>query len=250
MKGSKKCKIWHFFCPPKCISGNGRIWTNPDFSESLSAATRNATKIEAINPFFVFSQGSKNGQKFKKNIFFQNMNFHISNESSWRAHSKNANFFDQKLILAEILAMKGSKKCKIWHFFCPPKCISGNGRIWTNPDFSESPFVATVNGTKIEAIYPFFAFSQGSKNGQKFQKKYFFQKLNFHIPFESSWRAESKNGKIFEKILLLDVLQPVEGSKSGIFDIFFAPQYLYQKMVRFGQTQIFLKASLQLQRTL
>ena len=74
--------------------------------------------------------------------------------------------------------------------------------------------------------------------------------MNFHIPFESSWRAEFKNAKIFEKILLLDVLLPIKGSKSGIFDIFFAPQYVYQKMVRFGQTQIFLKACLQLQGTL
>ena len=74
------------------------------------------------------------------------------------------------------------------------------GQTWT---FSESLFAATGDATKIEVIYSFFVFSQGSKNGQKFQKKLFFQKLNFHIPFESSWRADSKNAKIFDKISLL-----------------------------------------------
>ena len=125
---------------------------------------------------FRFSPRVQKRRKFQKNYPFQKYKSHISIESSWRADSKNAIFFDQKLILAEILAMKGSKKCKIWHFFCPPKCISGNGRIWTNLDFSESLCVDLKKLAKIEAIYPYFVFSQRSKNGQKFKKNLFFSK--------------------------------------------------------------------------
>ena len=50
-------------------------------------------------------------------------------------------------------------------------------KISPNPDFSDSLFVAYNQlNLKLEQIYPFFVFSQGSRNGQQFSKKLFFLK--------------------------------------------------------------------------
>ena len=74
------------------------------------------------------------------------------------------------------------------------------------------------------------------------KKIYFFQKINFYISFESSWRAESKNAKIFEKKTNFESITAYERVQKLYFWHFFAPQNVYQEMVRFGQTQTFLKA--------
>ena len=159
-----------FFAPPNCLSRNVRFCQTWIFLKACLQLHETQLKLKRFIAFFVFSQGSKNGQKFQKNIFFQKLNFHISFESSWRADSKNANFFEKILLLDVLQPIEGSKSSIFDIFFAPLNVISRNGQIWTNLDFSESLFVASWNAIKTEAIYSFFVFSQGSKNGQKFQK--------------------------------------------------------------------------------
>ena len=120
------------------------------------------------------------------------------------------------------------------------KCISWNGQIWTNPDFSESLFVATQRNLNWSDL-SFFVFPKGPKTVKNFKKIYFFKSWISTYHSKALDALNSKNAKIFEKILLLDVLLPIKGSKSGIFDIFLRPNNYINAWSDFAKPRFFWK---------